>query len=81
MNPLDLPFIDPHIPKYQRDFIDQLARYEGTTGIRFRLREKPLFQQDVEKLRRHVLPTLKLKPLPASHNRGPQWSGGQNATA
>jgi hypothetical protein len=79
MNPLDLPFIDPHIPKYQRDFIDELARYEGTIGIRFRLRQKPLFKSDIERLRRHVIPTLKLKPLPASHNNGQQWSGGIRA--
>jgi len=65
----ELPGIDPHIHKFQRDFIDELARYKGTVGFRYKLRQRPLTWAQVLTMRRNLLPTLELAPLPASHRR------------
>lgn len=62
-------FFPEFIPRYQRDLIDDLARYECPEGLLEMLKSKPIPRANVECFRRTALPAMRLKPLPQAQER------------
>lgn len=66
------------LPRYQRDLIDDLARYECPPGLLEMLKSKPIPQANVECFRRTALKAMRLKQSPQVKER---WQNGPSRKA